>query len=144
MSTWSATAGLRYTIDSHIDLTFLAATAFRSPSLEERYQYLDLGNGYIQVGNPNLQPERSVCLNAGSRVHTEEFTAQADLFLNQLRNLVSTIPGTFEGRPALMNTNIGEARLYRYEISGELNLAGMECFENFTGVCSWTRHAQSR
>jgi outer membrane receptor protein involved in Fe transport len=34
-------------------------------------------------------------------------------------NLVSSVPGTFEGRPATINTNIGEARLYGYEISGE-------------------------
>jgi hemoglobin/transferrin/lactoferrin receptor protein len=119
---WSATAGLRYAINSHLDLTFLAATAFRSPSLEERYQFLDLGNGSIQVGNPNLQPERSLCLNVGSRVYTEGFKMQTDFFLNQLTNLVTTMPGTFEGRPALINTNIGEARLYGYEISGEIDL----------------------
>ena len=119
---WSATAGLRCAVDAHLDLVFLAATAFRSPSLEERYQFLDLGNGSIQVGNPNLQPERSFCLNVGSRGHAEGFNGQADFFLNQLTNLVSLMPGTFEGRPALMNTNIGEARLYGYEISGEIEL----------------------
>ena len=120
---WSATAGLRCAVNLNLDLVFLAATAFRSPSLEERYQFLDLGNGTIQVGNPNLQPERSFCLNVGSRVHSKGFNVQTDFFLNQLTNLVSTMPGTFEGRPALLNTNIGEARLYGYEISGEIELA---------------------
>jgi outer membrane receptor protein involved in Fe transport len=120
---WSANAGMRYAINSHVDFTVLAATAFRSPSLEERYQYLDLGNGYIQVGNPNLQPERSVCFNAGARVHTEGASMQTDLFLNQLTNLVTTVSGVFEGRPALLNTNIGEARLYGYEFSSEISLS---------------------
>ena len=110
-------------LTSHVDLTLLLANAFRSPSLEERYQYLDLGNGYVQVGNPNLQPERSGCLNVGSRIHADGFALKTDLFLNQLTNLVSTVPGTFEGRPALLNTNIGEARLYGYEFSCEVNLA---------------------
>ena len=141
---WSANAGLQYALNSHLDLTFLAATAFRSPSLEERYQYLDLGNGYIQVGNPNLQPERSFCINIGERAHSDGFNVQSDFFLNQLTNLVTTVTGTFEGRPALINTNIGEARLYGYEISSRNKSCGMERFENFAGVCSGTGYAQSR
>ena len=116
---WSANAGLQYAVNSHFDLTFLAATAFRSPSLEERYQFLDLGNGIVQVGNPNLKPERSLCLNIGDRIHTDGINIQMDFFLNYMTNLVSSVPGTFEGRPATINTNIGEARLYGYEISGE-------------------------
>ena len=119
---WSGNAGLQYSLNSHLDLTFLAATAFRSPSLEERYQYLALGNGRVQVGNPNLQPERSFCLNVGDRVHTDEFRIQIDFFLNHLTNLITTVPGTFEGVPALLDTNIGKARLFGYEISGEFDL----------------------
>jgi len=121
---WSADAGLQYAINSNLDLTFLAATAFRSPSLEERYQFLDLGNGNIQVGNPNLEPERSICLNSGVRIHAVGLNIRTDFFLNQLTNLVTVVPGTFEGRPAMINTNIGEARLYGYEISGEVELTG--------------------
>jgi outer membrane receptor protein involved in Fe transport len=119
---WSANAGLQYAITSHLDLTFLTATAFRSPSLEERYQFLDLGNGNVQVGNPNLQPERSVCLNSGVRIHEGGMYIRSDFFLNQLSNLVTTVPGTFEGRPATINTNIGESRLYGYEFSGEIEI----------------------
>lgn len=119
---WSANAGLQYALNSHMDLTFLAATAFRSPSLEERYQFLDLGNGSVQVGNPNLQPERSLCLNSGVHIHADVLNIRTDFFLNQLRNLVSVAPGVFEGRPATMNTNIGEARLYGYEFFGEIEL----------------------
>jgi hemoglobin/transferrin/lactoferrin receptor protein len=114
---WSANAGLQYSFNPFLDFTFLAATAFRSPSLEERFQFLDLGNGNLQVGNPNLQPERSICLNTGFRVHTEGLKIQIDLFLNQLKNLIKGVPGIFERRSALINTNIAEARLYGYEIS---------------------------
>jgi outer membrane receptor protein involved in Fe transport len=119
---WSANAGLQYAITSHLDLTFLAATAFRSPSLEERYQFLDLGNGNVQIGNPHLQPERSICLNSGIRIHADGLNIRTDFFLNQLTNLVTTVPGTFDGRPATINTNIGEAKLYGYEFSGEIEL----------------------
>ena len=46
-----------------------------------------------------------------------------DFFLNQLTNLVADVPGVFENRPAFIKQNIGEARLYGYEISAEHSLA---------------------
>jgi len=119
---WSAHAGFQARLTSEVDLTVLAATAFRSPSLEERYQYLDLGNGIVQVGNPNLQPERSICFNSGIRIHADGLNIRTDVFLNRMTNLVTTVPGSFEGRPALINANIGEAQLYGYEFSGETEL----------------------
>jgi hemoglobin/transferrin/lactoferrin receptor protein len=119
---WSANAGVQYSFNTFLDFTLLVATAFRSPSLEERYQFIDLGNGNLQVGNPNLQPERSLCLNTGFRVHTEGLKIQTDLFLNQLKNLIKGVPGIFEGRSVLINTNIAEARLYGYEFSCEKTL----------------------
>jgi hemoglobin/transferrin/lactoferrin receptor protein len=119
---WSANAGVQYSCNSYLDFTFLAATAFRSPSLEERYQFLDLGNGNLQVGNPNLQPERSVCFNTGFRIHPEGLKIQLDLFINQLKNLIKGMPGIFENRSALINTNIAQARLYGYEIYCEKSL----------------------
>jgi hemoglobin/transferrin/lactoferrin receptor protein len=119
---WSANAGLQYSCNSYLDFTVLAATAFRSPSLEERYQFLDLGNGNLQVGNPYLQPERSICFNTGFRVHPKGLKIQIDLFFNQLKNLIKGMPGIFENRSALINTNIAQARLYGYEISCEKSL----------------------
>ena len=115
---WSVNSGVTYALTSHTDLTFLSATAFRSPSLEERFQFIDLGN-IVRVGNPHLLPERSVSFNAGISLHPFDVKIQSDVFLNQLSNLVTEIPGTFEGRPALVKSNVGEARLYGWEFSGE-------------------------
>jgi len=119
---WSVSAGAQYKFCSSSDVTFLAATAFRSPSLEERYKFLDLGKGNIQVGNPHLLPERSISVNTGLRFHTDGFKIQADIFLNQLKNRIQGIPGIFDGRPATISSNISEARLYGYEISSEKTL----------------------
>jgi hemoglobin/transferrin/lactoferrin receptor protein len=118
---WSANAGLQCSLSPYLDISFLAATAFRSPSLEERYQYLDLGN-IVHVGDPNLQPERSLSLNIGTRAHTDGLNIQTDIFLNQLTNLITEVPGVFENRTALIKKNIGKARLYGFEISGEKSL----------------------
>ena len=115
---WSANVGITCPLMDHLDVRVLTATAFRSPSLEERYQFIDLGS-IVRVGNPGLQPERSVGVNAGVSFHSDEVSVQSDFFLNQLSNLVTEISGSFEGRPAYIKTNIGESRLYGFELSGE-------------------------
>jgi hemoglobin/transferrin/lactoferrin receptor protein len=122
---WSANGGLSYALDPGIDLTSLISTAFRSPSLEERYQYLNLGS-IVRVGNPYLRSEKSVSANAGFRVHTGETQLRADVFFNHLTDLVSYVPGMFEGADAFIEQNIGEARLYGYEISIDQKLAAWD------------------
>ncbi len=120
---WSANGGLSYALDSGLDLTSLISTAFRSPSLEERFEYINLGN-IVRVGNPYLRSEKSVSVNAGFRMHTDNIQLQSDIFFNHLTDLVAYVPGTFEGEDAFIEQNIGEARLYGYEISVEQALSG--------------------
>jgi outer membrane receptor protein involved in Fe transport len=119
---WSANGGLSYALNSDLDLTSLISTAFRSPSLEERFQYLNLGS-IVRVGNPYLRSEKSVSVNAGFRVHTDGIQLQSDVFFNNLTDLVAYVPGVFEGASAFIEQNIGEARLYGYEISIDQRLA---------------------
>ena len=81
---WSANGGLSYALNSaDLDLTTLISTAFRSPSLEERFEYLNLGSA-VYVGNPYLHSEKSVSVNAGFRVHTDDIQVQSDVFFNRL------------------------------------------------------------
>ncbi len=120
-ASWSLNAGIRTDITRGVDLSFLMGTAYRSPSLEERFQYIDLGS-VVLVGDPGLRPERSVAMNFGTRYHDARISARVDAFLTSMNNLVSSIPGTFEGRAALVNANIGAARLYGGEASIDLAL----------------------
>ena len=126
---WSANAGLHLDLARSCAVSVLIATAFRSPSLEERYQYLDLGSS-LHVGNPSLEPERSVSLNLGARLRTGGTRLQADVFGNRLANLVSETPGTYEGRAAFVKTNIGTARLYGYELSADQRLRAHVALES--------------
>lgn len=118
---WDASAGLHAQLASAVSARLLVATAFRSPSLEERFQYLDLG-GVLHVGDPHLRPERSRSVNLGARVEGRSLTLDADLFLNSLTDLVTETAGTFQGRSAFVKTNVGEARLYGFELSAEQRL----------------------
>ncbi len=120
-ASWSANAGLAYAPVRGLDITALCASAFRSPSLEERYDYVDLGS-FVRLGNPDLHAEQSLSLNAGARWTDEVARVQADAFVNTLTDMVAELPGTYEGRKAYIRANIGEARLYGYEMSVEYRL----------------------
>ena len=117
---WSGNVGCIYSIDDHTDLTFNFARSFRSPSLEERYQYIDLGN-LVRLGNPDLKPEKGYFYDLGFRFWGKIVSVKWNVYLNLLNDLVSEIPGTYESRSALIKTNIGEARLYGSDFSCEYN-----------------------
>ena len=117
---WSGNAGCIYSLNGEIDLTFNFARSFRSPSLEERYQYIDLGN-LVKLGNPDLKPEKGYLFDAGLRIWDKIFLLKWNVYLNLLNDLVTQIPGTYENRPALIETNIGKARLYGSDFSLQYN-----------------------
>lgn len=113
---WSGNLGLIYSFRKEIDFTFNTSRSFRSPSLEERYQYIDLGS-LLRIGNPDLSPEKGLFFDAGIRLWYPEFSFSGNVFYNAFNDLVAEIAGTYEGRSALIKTNIGDARLYGYDLS---------------------------
>lgn len=112
---WSSNVSFLYSLNDDVDLTFTAAQSFRSPSLEERYQYIDLGN-LVRIGNPNLEPEKGFFFDTGVRIWRNDFNFSGNIFLNLLNNLVAESPGLFEERPALIKNNIGKGRLYGFDL----------------------------
>lgn len=108
--------GLLYSLSDISNLSFNAARSFRSPSLEERYQYIDLGT-VVRIGDPNLKPEQGYFFDLGFRLFPDDLNFTASIFLNSLKDLVAEVPGTYEGRNALIKVNIGEALLYGFEYS---------------------------
>jgi hemoglobin/transferrin/lactoferrin receptor protein len=117
---WSGNVGCIYSINEQTDITFNFARSFRSPSLEERYQYIDLGN-LVKLGDPGLKPEKGYFVDMGLRIWDNFFLIKWNVYLNLLNDLVTQVPGTYEKRPALIETNIGKARLYGSDISLQYN-----------------------
>ena len=107
-----------------MDLALNFARSFRSPSLEERYQYIDLGN-LVRLGNPDLKPEKGYFIDLGFRVWDKTLSMKWNVYINYLNDLVSEIPGTYEGRPSLIKTNIGKSKIYGSDISVEYNFNSM-------------------
>ena len=117
---WSGNIGLLYKLTDELDITFNTGRSFRSPSLEERFEFIDQGN-LVKLGNPDLKPEEGYFFDLGERLWNKRITLRTNVFLNLFNNLVAETSGEFEGRPALIKNNIGEARLYGFELFSEYN-----------------------
>lgn len=132
---WDADAGFHYVLTPHLAATFMIASAFRSPSLEERFQFIDLGS-IVRLGDPLLLPEQSLAVNVGLRLQSNRGSLRSDFFINSLTDLVTELPATWQGRPALVKSNVGEARISGFELEGELRLA--------RGTAVWAALAYAR
>lgn len=119
-SSYSANLGFIYSLFSSLDLTLGLGSSFRSPSLEERFQYIDQGS-VVRVGNPGLEPEKGQSIDFGVRYYSNNLKIISSFFYSHFIDLVVEVPGTFEGRNALIKTNIGEARIYGFDFSADYN-----------------------
>ncbi|MFA5659459.1 MAG: TonB-dependent receptor [Oscillospiraceae bacterium] len=111
--------GVLYSPLDYMTFTLNASRSFRSPSLEERYQYIDLGK-VVRLGNANLRPEKGNFFDAGIRINTRQVKVNGSIFMNFMNDLVSEVPGKYESidgpKNALLKTNIGEALLYGFDV----------------------------
>lgn len=126
---WSANAGALYHLVRNIDITVNAGRSFRSPSLEERFKYIDLGSK-VRLGDPNLKPEKGLFGDIGLRIWKDRLQVQANGFINYLNDMIVEIPGIFiytlntgtdvgltDTLPALKNANVDRALLTGFDAS---------------------------
>ncbi|MCI2083150.1 MAG: TonB-dependent receptor [Bacteroidales bacterium] len=119
---WSANAGILYKVADDVDLTLNLARSFRAPSLEERYKYIDLGS-VRRLGNPDLKPEDGYSADLGFRVWKDGFNMQASAYVNRITNMIVEAHGdTIDGVATLVNSNIGKALLYGFDLKAEYNI----------------------
>lgn len=125
---WSANVGLMYKVSNNVDAVLNASHAFRSPVLEERFQYINLG-GDIFLGNPELEPEIGNFFDAGIRYWSDRLTARINGFYNTFTNLV--VDEVVIKDSLYKKANIGKAALYGFDASVEyLILPGVTVYTN--------------
>jgi hemoglobin/transferrin/lactoferrin receptor protein len=114
---WSAHAGLLYRLTPELALTGNVSRAFRAPALEERYQFIELG-GATYVGDPDLAAEKGSMFDLGARYYGEGISLRLNAFLRRMQDLVvdARVSDTLYRKE-----NVGEARIYGLEFSGEYN-----------------------
>jgi hemoglobin/transferrin/lactoferrin receptor protein len=120
-NSWSGNLGLLFKATDKTDLTLTVARSFRSPYLEERYQYIDLGS-VIKVGDPDLNPEQGAFADVGVRYWGDRFHFSSSVFYNQIKDMVVEEAGEYEGRAAFLKTNIDSAELYGADMSLSVRL----------------------
>jgi len=120
---WSGSMGLLYNAFNNIDFTLNVSRSFRSPSMEERYQYIDLGS-VLRVGNPDLNPEQGLFFDIGTRLWMQRLSFTGNIFANFFTDLVVEQPGTYENRNALIKQNIGKSIIYGFDFDVMYNFYG--------------------
>lgn len=119
-SSYSANLGFIYSLFTDLDFSLALGYAFRSPSLEERFQYIDQGS-FVRVGNPDLQPEKGISSDFGIRYYSGNLKIITNIFYSYYNDLVTEVPGIYDGRNAFIKTNIGEARIYGFDFRTDFN-----------------------
>ncbi|MBK6681251.1 MAG: TonB-dependent receptor [Ignavibacteriales bacterium] len=66
---WSLNIASLYKLTKDHHITFNFGKSFRAPSLEERFQFLDLG-GLVKLGDPALEPEEGWFYDFGYRYYS--------------------------------------------------------------------------
>ncbi len=118
-ASWNVHAGLTWDFVPDWSMTFLVASAYRVASMEELFSYIELGGGQTKVGNPELDPERSIFLEYGLHYNKSGIKAGASVYANFLRDLITE---TLVNPTTVTYENVGEARIYGAELSADVAL----------------------
>ena len=123
---WSLNLGLLYKTGEHTELVMNLARSYRAASLEERFKYIDLSSK-VQLGNPNLKPEKGYSADLGIRHWGDKFDMECSVFANYLTDMITEVDGIFvyhlteessyDTLPALIYDNVDKALLYGCDMS---------------------------
>ena len=103
------------------------ASGFRAPSLKEMYMHFDMGNmGYMIIGNPNLEPEKShnfnVAVDRQNRISgggiidgVYSFTLMG--YCNLFDKRITTVAHTYEEMPAALYWNEDGVNVWGIDVS---------------------------
>lgn len=117
----NAHAGFRWNLTPQWAARSVVAAGYRAPSLEERYQFLVLGDGRTKLGNPDLDAEQSRFLESGIEWANTEWSVGLSGFVNAMRNRVGE---EVVDAQTLRNASIDRARIQGVE--AEARWHGME------------------
>ncbi len=126
---YSSNAGILYALTRNVDITLSLGYSFRSPSLEERFQFIDLGN-LVRLGNPFLKSEIGRSADLGIRYYSSNIKILSSIFYNYFSDLVIERHADYEGRTALIKDNAGRASLYGFDLSLDYSYGSLILFSN--------------
>ncbi len=114
---WSAHAGVLFRLLPQLDATLNVSRSYRAPSLEERFQYIELG-GATYLGDVGLAAEKGSVADLGLRLHADRVTVRVNAFVNAMHDLVVD---ERRSDTLYVKTNVGTALLQGGELVVEYN-----------------------
>lgn len=106
---WSAHAGATCRLTGSLTAKAVVAAGYRTASLSERYQYLELGGGQKKFGNPDLRPEKSLLSEIGLVWRGRTVTCGASIFRNAVDDMIGEVR---EDPTTLRAANVDEAEFF--------------------------------
>lgn len=96
---------LRYGLGQHHALSAGVYTGFRAPNVNDMSTFgrFDFG---IEVPSYGLAPERNTTYELGYKMNTTNFSAGVAAFYTDLVDLITRVPGTFQGQPTYQGDRV--------------------------------------
>ena len=113
---WGAHAGLTFKATDRWSLTSLAASSYRTPNILELFKNISLPGGIKELGNPDLDPERSLFFEQGAHYTSEHLRATTSVFANFVDDLIES---QYVNATTYRMDNVGKAEIYGAEQSVE-------------------------
>ncbi|MBN2104809.1 TonB-dependent receptor [bacterium] len=117
---YSGNIGVVIRLGNQIRLTGNIGRAFKAPTLQERFFKGTAQVGYL-YGNPNLNSETSINLDAGFRLKSDCFQISLNMFHNRIHEFIVMKPVS-AGADTFLYDNVGCADLYGIEWNGRFQL----------------------
>ena len=130
--TASASTGARLAVGGSTALVGVASLATRAPSLEELYNFgPHIGNLAYEIGNPELDEERSLGFDLSLRQSSEALTGSLSVFRYDISNFVfgEVLDGMISGLPVWLFQQ-SDATYQGFEAEGHLSLGAAELVAN--------------
>ena len=130
--TASASTGARLAVGDSTALVGVASLATRAPSLEELYNFgPHIGNLAFEIGNPELDQERSLGFDLSLRQSSEALAGSFSVFRYDISNFVfgEVLGGMISGLPVWLFRQ-SDATYQGFEAEGHVSLGAAELVAN--------------
>ena len=123
-TTFSGSLGLAYEVSPGWRAGVTLSRSARAPSIEELFANgPHAGTQAFEVGNPDLDPEKSIGVEASIRKHSGPFHITATAYYNRFSNFIFQAPtGEIEDDLPVFQYLQGKASYYGFELEAEAEL----------------------
>lgn len=116
----------------HYNLIASVYSAFRAPNISDLTGFGSFNYG-IKVPNGDLKPEKSLNLEAGTKMRYENLSGSLFLYQNNLTDLISTVPGTWLGSDSLDGELVYTSKNFE-----EAVIRGIEAQLQYAFTANWS------